>query len=72
MEDVTTIYPWKHSRLHELKATSGQKSALDGIWFRRPFHPDCMDGELCGHSGTEQNASLPTVRSGLLALMPGD
>jgi hypothetical protein len=32
-------------RRREIKAAGGRRSALNWIWFRRPFHPDRMYGE---------------------------
>ena len=27
-------------KFRQIKAASGRRSALDWVWFRRPFHPD--------------------------------
>ena len=34
-----------NGKLREIKAAGGRRSALNWIWFRRPFHPDCECGE---------------------------
>jgi hypothetical protein len=35
----------RHGKFRQIKAASGRRSALDWIWFRWPFHPDCEYGE---------------------------
>jgi hypothetical protein len=36
----------RHGKLRKIKAASGRRSAVDWIWFRRPFHPDRGYGEV--------------------------
>ena len=31
-------------KFREIKAAGGRRSALDRLWFGRPFHPDCACG----------------------------
>ena len=36
----------RHGKFRQIKAASSRRSALDRIWFRRPFHPDCGYGVI--------------------------
>jgi hypothetical protein len=44
-EDVGIYRPRGTGQFREIKAARGRRSALSWIWFRRPFHPDCIYGE---------------------------
>jgi hypothetical protein len=35
-----------HGEFWKIKAAGGRRSALDWIWFRRPFHSDCEYGDM--------------------------
>ena len=39
-----------HGKFWEIKAAAGRRSALDRLWSRRLFHPDCACGE-CNNLG---------------------
>jgi hypothetical protein len=34
----------RYGKFRQIKAAGGWRSALDWIWFRRRFHPDCEYG----------------------------
>jgi len=44
--DVNEYITQRHDKFQQIKAASGQRLALDWIWFRLPFHPDCEYGEI--------------------------